>query len=219
MVKTTANRKAAASGGPDTQRVISLQAIAAIAVASLFVSVIAVGRVSARAFVVFCASFAGMGGMWMVFRHFLHRHESTPALQRERDILLEIASLPNETARRQGERLLEDSQKFLCERDPVVSVPHGENLPPLLHELFREYRQVAVRNGDGVLNRETVASSRYIDGYQTVGKDIEGCDLIAERAQEIIFETDGTEESKDAMRQYPTVYHWLLAQDRFIYGK
>lgn len=218
MTKTIAHRSPSESG--DSQRLISIQALATVAMLSLLVTVAVVHRLNVKAILVFLAVFITSGGLWMLFKTFLAKGSgNSSALEREEVIMAQVAMIPAEAAKTQAEALLKDKTKFLCEQGMSADFPSATALPPLILEFFGKYGRVAVINGDGVIDRSQVSPSQHLRSGFRIGHDIADSELVVEGSSDIIFETDGTENSRAEMRQYPTIWHWIIAQNRFIYSE
>jgi hypothetical protein len=178
--------------------------------------------------------------MWAPFKRLTDRwaeqkRQQEEILQQVRqagdEIDRDIKPLPTDEAKRRAEALLSDGTRFECNRTPPTDEEQAslDIFAPLLREFFQEYAHVSTSSGLDHLDRRHEPALEIIQGvwreserFIKIGQDGEHGFVAAKSAGEAIYVFDGegepSDEEPNPESDYASIYHYILALDRWNEG-
>ena len=128
----------------------------------------------------------------------------------------EVRALTMEGARSQAYSILEDRERYRA----TQSCPSAQEsdvlkeLAPGLREFFTHYERIQPVYSDTDYNRATIGASECLDGYVRVARSVEHTELVVRLGHETVYETDGTEGALDESARMPSIFHWVVLEER-----
>ena len=149
----------------------------------------------------------------IVLFHFLRRMEvQTPEMKESQIHSMDIAA-----AAAAAQAILSDASKFVVVRRHADDFPFANEMAQHLRAFFAEVESLKAVRGDAELTRSSITRSDLNRNYIRIGRDIESVEINIRPSDETVYEFDAFDSNKP-FDQHCTIYHWVLAVDRAIYG-